>query len=87
MCVESLQRLTERGCVGDGVVRFNRFGDGVCGFPPLANGGMPGMHHACSGCEQPVPPNAGSAAVALPCRHVFCAECVATAAPPPHGFA
>lgn len=87
VCVESLQRLTERGCVGDGIVRFNRFGDGVCGFPPLVNGGMPGMHHACSGCEQPVPPNAGSAAVALPCRHVFCAECVATAAPPPHGFA
>ena len=83
LCVESIQRQTERGCVGDGLVRFNRFGDGVLGFTPL-NG--PTVH-SCAGCQEPVAANSGSAAVGLPCRHVFCLECIATSPPPHHGFA
>ena len=83
VCVESIQRQTERGCVGDGLVRFNRFGDGVLGFTPL-NG--PTVH-SCAGCQEPVASNAGSAAVGLPCRHVFCVDCIATSPPPHHGFA
>jgi len=83
VCVESIQRQTERGCVGDGLVRFNRFGDGVLGFAPV-NG--PTVH-SCAGCQEPVAPNAGSAAVGLPCRHVFCSDCISTSPPPHHGFA
>ena len=64
-------------------MRFNRFGDGVLGFTPV-NG--PTVH-SCAGCQEPVAPNAGSAAVGLPCRHVFCSDCIATSPPPHHGFA
>lgn len=53
------------GCVGDGDVKFERFGDGIVGA------GGPDAPDACAVCLEAISPDRGADAMGLPCRHLF----------------
>jgi hypothetical protein len=57
------------GCVGDGSVVFECFGDGLVGA-----GGADGDD--CAVCMQTIEEGCGPEAMGLPCRHLFHRACL-----------